>query len=82
MRVRRTQKKPNTAASNAASRPAAGKRDEERHAQLLHQDAGGVRADAEVGGVPERDEAGVATSRLRLVANSAQIAMSLARNVE
>src|SRR5262249_6522892 len=37
-----------------------GEGEEERHPELLHEDAGRVGADAEVGGVPERDEPGVA----------------------
>src|SRR6266581_993966 len=41
-----------------------GKGEEKRHAGLLHEDAGGVGADAEVGGVAEGDEAGVADQEI------------------
>src|SRR5213593_4251892 len=40
--------------------PRRGEGEEKTHAELLHEDARGVGADAEVRGVPEGDEAGVA----------------------
>jgi len=49
MRVRRTQKKRARRAEHAGRRP----RQDERQRELLHQDAGHVRADAEVRGVAE-----------------------------
>jgi hypothetical protein len=48
-------------APNRAAKPTlAGQREEPGRAQLHHQDAGGVGADAEQAGVAERDLAGVA----------------------
>src|SRR5262245_28167248 len=44
--------------------PGGRKSEHERHAELLHEDAGGVGADPEVGGVTEGDEARVADQEI------------------
>src|SRR5207302_8688134 len=41
-----------------------GEGEQERHRELLHEDAGRVGADAEVGGMAERHEAGVADEEI------------------
>ena len=64
MRFERTQNSPKTNAHAAAPMPPAAKRERERHAIGLHQDGAGISADAEIGGMAERDEAGIAEQKI------------------
>ena len=61
---RATQNRPNTSAQSGCVAAAAARATAKEHAVGLHQDGASVGADAEVGGVAEGDETGVAEQQI------------------
>ena len=70
-------KKPNSSAPAAATIGAAGSASEQRHPRPLDEERGGVGAEREVGGVAEETMPPKPISRLKAVAKSPTIAISV-----